>query len=114
MAESGAQAQLVMVVWPAMIGFGNPGPIILPPERRGQIFWRPETIDGNATIVGSAKVWVPKGEYTRLEYFRDPEGILCGTAPFPHPFIQPADDWVVVDPIVNNDPINVDMGGIAR
>jgi hypothetical protein len=108
--ESGSQAELVMVVWPSMIGFGNPGPTILPPQQRGQIFWRP---DGD-TIVGAAKVWVPKGEYTRLEYFRDPEGILCGTAPFPHPYIQPVDDWVVVDPIVNNDPINVGMSGITR
>jgi hypothetical protein len=112
--DSGAVAQLVFVVWPVMIGFGNPGPEILPTERRGQIHWRPETINGQPTVVGSAKVWVPKGEYTRLEYFRDPEGILCGTAPFPHPYIQPADDWVVVDPIVNNDPISVDVSGITR
>jgi hypothetical protein len=38
----------------------------------------------------------------------------CGTAGFDHPFVQPHDDWVVVDPIKNNDPIVSDMSGIAR
>lgn len=112
--EAGAVSRLIVSVWPALIGFGNPSNDLLPADRRGQIHWRPETQNGVPTVVGSAKVWVPKGEYTRLEYFHDPEGLPCGTAPFEQPFRQPQDDWVVVDPIVNNDPVNVGVDGIAR
>lgn len=112
--EAGAVSRLIFTVWPALIGFGNPASDLLPPDRRGQIHWRPETVDGVPTVVGSARCWVPKGTYERLEYFHDPEGLPCGTAPFAHPYVQPHDDWVVVDPIVNNDPVNVDVGGMAR
>lgn len=116
---SGGQGGVILHVWPAHIGFGNPDLSVLPMQQRAQIQWRVESkfSDGSKTgekIVGSARCWVPKGTYTRLEYFRDLDGLPCGTATFPHPYIQAQDDWVDVDPIENNDPSVTDMFSVTR
>lgn len=106
----GAEAQVVFHVWPAYIGFGTHPTELLPADVRGQIQWR---MDGTE-IVGEAKPWVPAGEYTHLLYFHDPDGPPCGAAPFDHPFLAPRGDFVVVDPIRNDDPALKALAGITR
>lgn len=106
----GAEGRVVFHVWPAHIGFGTSVTEVLSPDLRSQIQWR---MDGS-DIVGGAKAWVPEGVYTHLLYFSDLDGPPIGAAQFDHPFVQPAADYVVVDPIRNEDPALKHMGAITR
>lgn len=110
MTAGGGLGDLAFVVWPSYIAFAANETDDVPQDRRAQIQWRVE----NGIVVGSARCWVPAGDHGCLLYFRDPVGPHCGAAPFDHPFRMPADDWVIVDPIENRDPINQDMAGVAR
>lgn len=107
---SGAEGNVVFHVWPAHVGFGTHPHEVLSPDVRSQIQWR---MDGTE-IVGGAQPWVPEGQYTHLLYFHDVTGPPCGAAVFAHPFVQPAADYVVVDPIRNEDPALKRMGAITR
>ena len=87
-------------VWPAHIGFGTHLDEVLSSDLRSQIQWR---IAGGE-IVGAATVWVPAGVYDYLLYFADLAGPPVVAAKFDHPFTAPRADYVVVDPIRNEDP----------
>jgi hypothetical protein len=103
--------QLVFNVWPSYIGFGTTPTEVLPFERRRQIMWRTE----NGQIVGGATVWAPKGTYTHVLFFHDVTG--PPTQARVQTFIQPADDYVVIDPIYNDDSVINDvvhMQGVPR
>lgn len=97
-------------MWPAYIGLATDGQQFLPVDQRAQISWRPE----GDTIVGEARVWVPKGVYTRFVFYQSPDGPQSAEMLLPHPHVQPVDGWVTVDPIQNTDPAAKVVSGVAR
>lgn len=87
------------MVWPAHVGFASHEAEYVPAERRAQIQWR---VDGDQ-IIGGAQPFVPPGEYPCLQYFSDLTSPHVGVARFQHPFVQTVGDYVVVDPITNDE-----------
>jgi hypothetical protein len=116
-----SESLFVCHVWPAYVGFGTEHQLFLPLTQRGLIYW---SLRANGQFAGACGgpndalnqqgAWVPKGVYTRLMFFRDPNGPDCGTVAFDQPYTVPFDQYVVVDPIVNNDPVISEMGAITR
>ena len=104
------EGNVTVHVWPAHIGFGSRPDEVLSADLRAQIHWRID--DGE--IVGAAKVWVPQGVYDYLLYFHDLGGPPVVAAKFDQPFTAPVADYVVVDPIRNEDPALKALGGITR
>lgn len=114
----GSEGVLGVTVSPPYIGLGNAPDEALPSQCRARIQYRAECVvhqqdfdkcecsDINREYVGYASVWVPKGTYTMFVYFTTPEALVPASAykPLPHPFVQPEDGWVPVDPIIHRDP----------
>jgi len=100
---------LNMYVWPTYIGLATQNEDTLPTDRRTQIQWRV-----GETITGSALCWAPKGRYDRFLFFNTPDGPSCSYMPLAHPFHQPLDAWVPVDPIECRDPVVAEMGAVER
>ncbi|WAC54965.1 hypothetical protein [Gordonia sp. SL306] len=76
-------------VWPVYVG------VTEQPSQRAQISYRH---DGDQ-IVGSARLHVSAGTYTRLYYFHTPNGPASGGVVDIPPLVMPDDGIVDLDPI---------------
>lgn len=127
MGEVSSIGILGVMVTPPYIGIGKTSTDVLPESQRSQIEWRPECRVHempiyrcgcdlpNERFVGSARCWVPQGDYGLFLFFSAPSGTPpVAYKPLPHPLSQPQDDWVPVDPIINEDPLQNHMNGVAR
>ena len=118
--------RLSAVVWPPYIGLGNDITTWLPVECRAQIQWRDMCVEHGIeakckcldprkwTFAGKAMCWVPTGEYTRFLFFHSPNEGSTAMKLMDHPFIQPYDCYVPIDPIINDDALQNKISGIVR
>lgn len=110
--------KLSVEVWPPYIGMatahpGPPGavapagePFADPDYTRGMIMWRhepdPQSPNGQR-VVGSAKIWLPKGVFTHVVFFFGPHSShqVAGCNPLEQPIMFDRPGMINIDPIRN-------------
>ena len=112
-SSAGGHGQLSVIVWPVYLGaaLGEPGngtvalgePYGEPNYQRGQITW---TDHGDGVILGSARIYLPKGIWTHLVFcsgwHRDAV-MDGGYTQMEHPIVFDRPGILNVDPIRNQD-----------
>lgn len=101
------QGILSIDVWPTYCGLGEStdGVTLIeqhghPDYERGQIWW--ETHD-DGTVLGRARVMLPKGVYTHLMFCNGPSEMLVAVEQLEHPVVFDRPGFFDVDPICNRD-----------
>lgn len=67
--------------------------------KRGQITWVTKKVNGRNEITGSARVYIPKGEYTHILFATAADGHIIDCKRMEHPRHTDGASWVDVEPI---------------